>query len=552
MKFLQLRDNSLFLQNWRERMRVSTVGSAVILTTIVVGLIFLYATVQKHTTSKYSKETKQWTSVDVPWPKVAFESLAYVQGIILLFFGTLSADKMALREKSSGTLEFHRASPTSRFDQLIGLGLGAPALEWCLFLGTMVPALLLLLLGAVPVSVFIKFYLGLSLCAVFYHALAILLALATSRKGLLSQRRISAVHLLAVFFFLSGIFMYELGLSSCYHLTWFPLYDEINRSGRMSAYYYGNDYYAPMLHNLYSIFGYKLPSLVIQGLTQLPLIIFCACGIMRKISKPEQPVFSKTESAGLSGVILLLFVGSAYSIIFSGGNSNYYYGNPLDSITALFIFIVIGLGIVGTLTATPNRLAYLKGLRKAQKLGVVKLNPSDDHSSNGLWLVTFVVIVTAAYLMLGFAMPVRLEAKLLVWAILVSYLTFFAMAYEYFQLSRNYRRWMFFVTAMILLWIILPVFASIIRHKLISDEGYHALIAPSFLWTAAMLVQAVTSVKVVVNSGMRCATGIVLRDGSLWLLHGRLVLVLIINALLCLLAFLMSARTRRECRSLKD
>ncbi|MHC4202974.1 MAG: hypothetical protein ACYSU0_23555, partial [Planctomycetota bacterium] len=115
MKILSPRDNALFLASWRERMRPAAVLSmgivaAVVITLVVVGCYSKAVSDARH----------RWVShAPREWLGWAFGIVAVLQGFVLLVVGSAWAGNMAARERTGGTLEFHRTSPTRRIDQVL-------------------------------------------------------------------------------------------------------------------------------------------------------------------------------------------------------------------------------------------------------------------------------------------------------------------------------------------------------------------------------------------------------------------------------------------------
>ncbi|MDZ4243286.1 MAG: hypothetical protein U1D99_10705 [Candidatus Omnitrophota bacterium] len=506
IKFLDLRDNALFLQNWRERMRGPTVAAAVLMASVIIMLIFLttyfnreydhsrrnqqqYGTKAHYSHSNYYSERRE-----IPWLEMSFYYITYFQGVVLLLFGTISADRMAVRERASGTLEYHRCSPTRRLDQFAGLLLGSTCLEWCIVLGSLPISLFLVLVTEISLLRFFIFYLSLFLSAVFYHAFAVLLATAANQRSLLNHRRISAVHIVVVMLFASGAFMYS-GSSALYHLSWIPNYEQLtwdikgHDTGSSYSYY---DWRGVMEKKLYSFFGVGLPSLVLQGLVQLPILIMFITGIVRQISKPDRPLFSKPQSALLIFIVLFLFTGSAYSGYIYGPNYSYSYSRydgdhsysqqAVNEIVPVLAILIWAMGVIGALSVTPTRLLFEKGRRKAKKLKL-RLDPNDDHSSNTFWLATFGIVVMAVLFMFRYVFWGPFLNWVFAFILLMSHVVFFACAFEYVRLSKHHRKMILFTTVIVLLWFVLPFFSmALAASNKIHVSVPYAMMSSSPFW----------------------------------------------------------------------
>lgn len=570
MKILNLKDNALFLQNWRERMRLASAASAALLALVIVLLIFTNAFLNESYTYEY-KHTPVETVVDgenrttyttetirtpVPWLNEAFWQLAIFQGFILILFGTLSADRMAIRENSSGTLDFHRSSPTPVINQYLGLLFGATSLEWCVFFGTLAVSAVLVPMTSITLTDFVRFYGSLMLTAILYHSLAVLLAISAGRQQVLAHRRFGALQLLFALFIFSGLCFEGFELSTFYHLTWYPPYDHLSQAARDVSILGGYDssWAERKIHVMYSFFGYPISPGILQCLAQFPLLLFFFIGIVRKLKNPQRPVFSKFHTAMLALIILFLFVGSAYTVIIYG-TSNYSYESPLKDLLPVFMILFIGLGGIGCMSATPTKLQFLKGLVRNQKLGLKRLNLNDDHSSNLLWLLTYCVVFSGMYYLLGFTFLTNPVHKWLCLAILLSYMIFFAMGLEYFRLGRHRKQMPLFWTGLAVLWFVLPMFVSVITSSTGATQRiYFAMVAPSPFWTMDLLTNILSGHALYGTNVACCLADSPQKIGCFPDLNTNLLSVLAVNAVLAGVATLLAWQVRRRIKmeSLKD
>ena len=518
-RILPLRDNALFLQNWRERTRSASVISAAALATIIILLILLYS----YFNVRYGYQD---TAADPQqWLRMSFYSIAYLQGIILLLLGTMSIDRMTVRERASGTLEYHRSSPTSRVNQYFGILLGAPSLEWCIFLGSLSISVLLMLATNISFLTFFRFYAQLILVTFFYHSLAILLAVCANQRTLLTHRRFSAVHVVVIMLFMGGAFMYSYS-SSLYHLSWYPAYQQLTIDVFKT-----NQYTESQFKIMHSFFGAPLPSLIMQMLVQVPLLVLFIVGIMRQISRPDYPIFSKPHSALTIFFLLFLFIGSSDSYL-KYANLDGYQSEPLTIMTPMFVIFILTLGILGALSTTPTRLLYQKGLRRLKKLNQSNMGFSDDHNSNMYWLITVCFLITVTFGVYSLALPVPVISQVLALLIILFRVIFFASIFEYFQLCPHHRKASLFWTAISFLWFFLPLTSTIITKERMTPFLYYLFQTFSPFW------------------GMVPLTGLLL--GTNWMADPSRIDVTVdftCNFVMTVLAVALAARERARCRA---
>jgi hypothetical protein len=482
MRILSPYDNALFIKNWRERMRSPSIISAVVLIAIIITLILVGCYLNRESLREYDYFTRK--DYPIPWLNLVFFQLAVLQGIILLLFATRSTHRMAFQERVGGTLEFHRCSPTSRLNQAIGMVLGAPILEWCVFLGSLLISVIIAFIIKIKLFTFIGFYLGLILSAMFFHSIAVLVAISSNQ---LKNRWAGLPFFFLILFF--GPFFYyflfySIKLSSLYHMTWFPAYDylwkEIIRGGIFTSPYFQRN--SIILH---SFFGQKINFLLLQAIVQLPLIGLIWAGIRRKISYAEKSVLSKTQSALFNLLVLFYYCGSAISVFLY--ESSIYYWEQFYF--AMFFYFILGLTILGALTATPTYLSYTKGLCRMRKLGLRRLSLSDDQNSNMLWLIALCSIVTVAYFIIRYGIKVNILDQIYCLIVLLCQIVFFASALEFFQLSRFHQKKIFFWTAMAILWFIVPIF-GLVTSPIVTSKAYmHYFFSPSPIFGTVSLTE---------------------------------------------------------------
>ncbi len=493
MKMISLQDNALFLQNWRERMRLPSLASAVILLIIIIVLIYMNAYLNP--TYVYSYDYNQMNCQPetrynhgsncvptqhqeiLPWIKKFFLDLCSLQGIIILLIATGSAYRMAARERVSGTLDFHRSSPTPPGNQTLGLLLGATSLEWCIFAGIAFIELFLVLTTSINFSTFLNFNFALILCALLYHSLAALL-------GIIHQphkSKLTSIPMIFGIYIIIMLLSYP-ALSTLYHLSWQPAYEQLysDVQGKLfthrSYYSYDNQERVKLLYNF---LGFNLPSLFLQIMVQVPFLGVVFVAILRKISKPEHPIVSKPILLLTIFYILFLFCGSVFPIITAGEGKGWYSWGE-EMVFYCLIALIMCLGIIGAWIITPSRLQYIKGLRRCKKLGLKKIDSGDDQASSTVWLFGFSIVTIIIFSFFVYLYKISFTAYLISIVFMLSSPIFFACFLEYFHLSRHHNKIIIFWTILIILWILIPTLGTILNSVTHSDilQQYFSAFTP--------------------------------------------------------------------------
>jgi len=474
VKILSPRDNALFLATWRERMRPAVVLSIGIVAAVVIALVVVGC----H--SKAASDAVHGWSRHAPreWLGWAFGIVAGLQGFVLLVVGSAWAGNVAARERTGGTLDFHRTSPTRRIDQVLGLLFGAPVLEWCVFGATLPVSLILALAAGIRFGTFLGFYVSLVVTAVFCHSLAVAAGLAGSNKRTGAKSNGTGALVPVVLFVLSLIAI-PMRASALFHAASLPAYIRLSREAFLDSNALPDAWRSGALFTFYHV---RLPSLLLQLVVQVPFTVLAWIAAIRNISRPERPMLSKTQWLGCIALVFFLSVGSALPIldVLAVRGWGRYDHSDTAVVMAFFFYIAIFLGLISAAGATPGHLLHLKGLSRMRKLGRARLGLMDDEASNRAWLAGFVALFAVSYVALG---------RYLLWpstfeiiaapVIMVCYVAWFAGALEYFRVSRFRSSKGLFAVAIAILWIVIPMFGVFAMWPSATDEPSFLFFAPS-------------------------------------------------------------------------
>ena len=471
-------NNAFFLQTTRERMRPATVFSWL----LICGLIILL----------------QWLSIFVNSGKYAsphlelFWNLAGAQSLLLFGLATWSTVQMANRERSSGTLDFHRASPSPALAQAAGILFGAPSLEWVIFLLTLPISLILAMASPLGIGQALEFYLSLISSVVLLHLFMIFISL--NRFGLeeTSSRLLQNAPLLALFFIVFAVLpimgkadyhhtRYTERVSSVSsHLIGMPVWEKVETIVRNTNHKKKYSHNRNLQHYSQSIpksyfFNFPVFPLALQLAIQIPLMLLLTGGIIRIIRMPHVSALSKEQLLFTAmHLIFFLFIADDYLNIIRATRQS-------KAVLTMqgFIFFVSIVGYISALMATPRRLTYIIGLRKMAQLGLKRMADFDDHNSNCFWFVCYAALSFTFFLFYRMVLPAEASNfGLMILGIGLLQVGTFAFALEAFYLSSMGNKRVLFVAALSIPWVFFPVLAGILAS---SYSVYGSVFSPFYI-----------------------------------------------------------------------
>lgn len=443
MKPVNLKYNSLFIRNFRERMRPHIAGSYAALVLVTAALV-IFVNRDHFTNVRWERSflayLPRWDTEEV------FFALALIQGALLLVLGTLSAYRLTLMDRLNGILDLFRATPTSGADHVIGLVLGAPITEWLLFLLLTPVALVIAIMGGLEPGAVVSFYLSLVLCAVFYHSTAVLAGACASRKHLRETISFGLLFIILHALALIGSFW---DLSVAYHATCLPAFGNLMRSIDDSV----PAASLAVNTNLHLFFGAQVPSLLLQILIQVPLTAFACLATDRKLSSPDKPMLSRPQMLALTALIAVFFTGelSHFKELSRANNFALY-----TFVSAAYIFLFFALSIIFIVFGTPTALGYRQGLNRMKNLGMPELSLFDEQAGNTGWLLLYCGLVASGYSAVCLVFKTSLPASIASFSVLMVFVFWVASALEFSRLRFPGKETVF-TTTFLLLWIAIPL-----------------------------------------------------------------------------------------------
>lgn len=454
MMLLPLMDNPLFLKHWRERMRPYYFSSALVIALFILFLIFVGNYVNQESLSVYNHAIRH--SVKVSWMGSIIYHIASLEGVVILLLGTISAYRNTTQEISGGTIDCHRASPVRRLDQAVGAIFGSAILEWVVFgLLSAVMALTSLFFGF-GLKPFFQFHIPIVVTAIFLHTLAVW-------AGLYARTKKQGMGLFGALALLYFVWMMMVALSfmasqvsAFYHATWLPVYERLHLE-LLDVPAYSWRYDLPGSGTQEAVFyGIRMPSFLLQLIVQLPLWWLALAGIKRRFSSGEKSVLSKTQFLALYILILFYYLGSIITVLTQGGMPMFHHNDkmPMNFMT---IYLLYGFMFWGVFVATPDNLNFTRGLARARKMGLPRLDLSDDKSSNSLWALAFCMATVVFWGAFAFVLKLPSGKALIALALVLCHVLAFSSALEAFRLSRFHHKKVYFWTALGILWVGIPL-----------------------------------------------------------------------------------------------
>ena len=379
----KLWDNPLVIRGIRSRLRPQHAISWGLVT--IVASTFLYVMVAKNLTRH---------GPNIPPVEAAREAiipLLILQGVILMIMGTGAVAGGMARERTYRLLDYQRLTPMRPSAKIIGMLIGLPIREYCLFAITLPFVFYAAWVGQMPFGVLAKFYVVFLSSTLVYHMTGLVAGMIVDkpwRAGTVSQG-------LVVLLYLALPQISNAGFSFFEHLTARPVFyglvqQHIMPKQLVEAFMATVNY---KRHETVSFFGMEIPptyfSLAVQGFALVSLYVI----VYRKWQGEWRLPFSKGFALLFFAIAQFFLVGSIqpvlrhdrlFSLLAETATQDL-----LTRSSAYVVFIVLFLcqavsGVVAMLVlhlTTPSWHQSVMALRRAQKRGVMKLSWTDDAAS---------------------------------------------------------------------------------------------------------------------------------------------------------------------------
>ncbi len=392
-------DNPIFVKHVRSRLRRQPLLSAIVVTVVLCICI-----------------TWGGFVLDAFKTGGAFGTLFALQAVILAIMGSTQVGTSVASARASGILDFHRVSPLSATELVLGFFFGAPIREYLLLACTLPFVVLCLAMGVPDFRGLVQLMIVLIATSWVLQGFSLLNALVLKKQAG-SRGVIGLVIFLGL---MSGSFISGFG-----HLA-----NIVDREPRLS------------------FFGVSLPWLAVVLLYEALTLFFLFLASRRKMESERLHPFSKPQAIAAMATLGVLLTGAVWDL------------TDYNAIGLLVLYLLVIIGILLTLTVTPTQAEYYKGLWRAVKQGRSRLSFWDDLAPNRPFLVVVCTLVlvaaTIAWRQLGGlaggnTSPVQ-QASPLAIANGVLVVAYFGLAHQFFQLRFGRRGTSFLALFLFLIW----------------------------------------------------------------------------------------------------
>lgn len=324
-----------------------------------------------------------------------------IQGVILIFLGTGSVASGITKEKVDNVLNYQRLTPMRTRDKILGYLFGLPVRQYVLF-GITLPFLaFVLIVGRIPPSAFVPYYLIFFSSTILYHFTGLV-------AGMISKRwrwsaRISQGLIILLYFVLPQLS--HIGLVFLEFLTVRPVFLEyIVPVVGSSAEFQADDLFI-FAGKSVPFFFFSISGTLFSFIIQTGLIVLFAAIIARKWKSDDKPAISKPMAAITFTAFAVMSLGNIWPNLVRSDRALdiFQSGGDLGAEIAIIILPTI-LAIATTLlaftlltSALPDPMQFRHGMIRAKRQLRNRLSPWEDASS-GYFLTTLIYAVQAFFL----------------------------------------------------------------------------------------------------------------------------------------------------------
>lgn len=337
--------------------------------------------------------------------RAALLPILIIQGIILLFLGTGNVASGITREKVDNVLNYQRLTPLPIRQKIAGYLFGLPVRNYVMFLITVPFLFFVLIVGRVPVSSALPYYIIFFSSTLLYHFTGLV-------AGMISKRwrwsaRISMLLIFMLYFVLPNFS--HLGLVFLEFLTVRPAFTEhiVPIIGSNSGFQMQG--LGLMFDQSVPFFTTEISGTVFSLIIQSGLVILFACIIARKWKADTVPSISKKMGIATFAVFAIMSLSNIWPNLTRADNAlNIFQSNGAMAAEAAVSAIPLVMGLTTTfllftimISALPDPMEYRHGRIRAKRLGLSHLSRWEDASSGYLF-------TTLSFLILGLMMVIAI------------------------------------------------------------------------------------------------------------------------------------------------
>jgi len=517
-KILAFWRNPVFTRYFRSRLRLRRAIFwyllAIIVPTFIISLSYLVM-VNSAGVTPQAAARRMW----IP--------LLSIQGLILMVKGTGVVAAGIIQDKLDQTLDYQRLAPLSPSMSLVGYLFGLPVLELIMFSLTLPHLAFILVVGQIPIAAVISVYVAFFVCVVLYHMTAIAVGLVMNRWVL--------GYLLSIFMVVTinivlPITVAQLGLKFVQFLSVWPVISQkilpliIPEGLSASA---SNPFLSSMASDV-SIFNWRVSPLVFTLFLQGSLILTFFLMARRRWQSATKHSLSKPYALAFLAGFILLVIGNVWPAITGQYLPFPIFGqNDLDGLTEFIavafpgIFSLLSWVLTGVLLAivVPSHHSFVRGIRRAMRMGRSAPRPWEDESGNLLFMTAFPVVVMAGFFVLYSTLTAagyfefRAQADLGLWRLPLA----LAMVLVYTTLLLQTIELKPAVLVVLLLWFVPMLVAAVVSaatQQATMAEAVVASLSPIALLVMASAVPLIDAVPIDVEREFDllltgCTTGLI-------------------------------------------
>jgi len=371
--------NPLFVKGLRTQLRFHQALTRGILTFVITGFVFLitYLTPTRQRMVQNEAATTLWTAIWV------------IQGWILMILGTGSVASGIALEKERGAFDFHRMTPMGVPSKILGYLFGLPAREYFMFLVTVPLMLLAGWIEKISIRDLLHLYLVFFSAVGLYHMLGFVIGMISNKPR--QTGGIVQIGILLLYLFLPRLG--DLGFTFFDYLTVLPAFSNIlspkeTIQGREVPF-----------------FALSLPPTLYTLLIQGFLLLSFFGVAYRKWHQESRHAFSKTYALIFFAVLQTFLVGSLWPFLAQKKTHSWLLEQLAGShalnqwIVLLYLFFLISgaLSVLLIHIVTPNDPTFVKGIRRAKKLGLPRVPSTSDAASSSWCGGWFIGLTTISY-----------------------------------------------------------------------------------------------------------------------------------------------------------
>lgn len=387
--------NPVFLRFCRSRLRfrrsIFWYLLTIIVTTFVTALIYII-------------RTNMGTAADMA-ARGLWLPLLIIQGLILMIKGTGAVSAGLIQDRIDQTLDYQRLTPMTPIRNLIGYLFGLPVLEYAMAALTLPHLLFVVVIGQVPIGTLVSVYTAFFVCVILYHMTGV-------SVGMVLQRWIWG-YLVSIFMVIMvnmilPTFMSQFGLKFFQFLSVWPVIGQkvipLTVSPGALAFAQSNIYFS--MANDVPFYEWQLSPFTFTLIMQGSLILTFALMALRRWQSSTRHSLSKSYALALTAGFVLLVLGNVWPAItgqylpfsiFGQTNINTMRDPIAVGLPMVYAFVSWMLCIVLFAIVIPSHHAYIRGIRRALKLGRSAARPWEDDSASIVFMLLFVVIALAGY-----------------------------------------------------------------------------------------------------------------------------------------------------------